>query len=183
MMPADLPESSGPGGLMAFTGVQASAFIGVAWRDGLWEARTRDPATGKLKHLGAFASEVEAARKYDEFAATITGRPLNFRSPSLHPPNAKKARVKGPLEGGAVEKVGTAKKRLSDQQGMSSLLVSLSSSTSLPSRKPQLKKDVSHAAEVQVPPPVTSTTAQRISKRRGKKASKKKESLVDNRKV
>ena len=54
-----------------------SKFVGVTWykRDRKWEARIK--IDGKMKNLGCFHDEKEAACKYDE-QATLIARPVNF---------------------------------------------------------------------------------------------------------
>ena len=54
-----------------------SKFVGVSWhkRDKKWNAYIR--IDGKVKHLGYFHDEKEAACKYDEQAALLN-KPVNF---------------------------------------------------------------------------------------------------------
>ena len=54
-----------------------SKFVGVCWymRGKKWEAQIK--IDGKLKHLGRFDDEKEAACKYDEQAALLN-KPVNF---------------------------------------------------------------------------------------------------------
>ena len=70
-----------------------SAFTGVCWNKEKkkWLAKIRKD--GKSSHLGYFDDEEEAARKYDEAAATL-GRPLNFETcASSEPSTAKETKV------------------------------------------------------------------------------------------
>lgn len=68
------------------TGLQRSAsggpsrYRGVIWHksNSKWEARIYE--NGKQRFLGYYTSEEEAARVYDEAAARITGRVVNFPS-------------------------------------------------------------------------------------------------------
>lgn len=55
-----------------------SKYRGVIWHksNSKWEARIYE--NGKQRFLGYYASEEEAARVYDEAAARITGRAVNF---------------------------------------------------------------------------------------------------------
>ena len=59
-----------------------SFFVGVCWnkRVGKWAAQSR--LNGKTLYLGYFFDEKDAARKYDEHAASV-GRPVNFPRNSL----------------------------------------------------------------------------------------------------
>ena len=54
-----------------------SKFVGVSWiqRDKKWKAEIR--IDGKIKNLGSFHDEKEAACKYDEQAALLN-KPVNF---------------------------------------------------------------------------------------------------------
>ena len=56
---------------------RSSRYIGVGWvvKDQKWETKIR--INGKKTYLGYFADEVDAAKKYDEYAA-MDGRPVNF---------------------------------------------------------------------------------------------------------
>ncbi len=65
-----------------------SKYRGVIWHksNSKWEARIYE--NGKQRFLGYYASEEEAARVYDEAAAHITGRAVNF-------PNGSAAAVLG----------------------------------------------------------------------------------------
>ena len=56
---------------------RSSRYIGVGWvvKDQKWETKIR--INGKKTYLGYFADEVDAAKKYDEYAA-MNGRPVNF---------------------------------------------------------------------------------------------------------
>ena len=55
-----------------------SKYRGVIWHksNSKWEARIYD--SGKQRFLGYYTSEEEAARVYDDAAAKMTGRPVNF---------------------------------------------------------------------------------------------------------
>jgi len=54
-----------------------STFKGVSWNNHVKKWRSHIRIDGKLTFLGSFTNEKEAARKYDEKAATLS-RPLNF---------------------------------------------------------------------------------------------------------
>ena len=55
-----------------------SKYRGVIWHksNSKWEARIYE--NGKQRFLGYYTSEEEAARVYDEAAARMTGRAVNF---------------------------------------------------------------------------------------------------------
>jgi len=55
----------------------SSKHRGVTWDKKYGKWRSAIYFDGKLKHLGLFKSEEEAARKFDEVAAAL-GRPVNF---------------------------------------------------------------------------------------------------------
>jgi len=55
-----------------------STFKGVNWNQRAQKWQVQITIDGKSKFLGYFDSEVAAARKYDEVAATLVGRLLNF---------------------------------------------------------------------------------------------------------
>jgi hypothetical protein len=59
-------------------GTQTSRFTGLVWlrKQKIWNARIN--IDGKTSNLGYFDDEEDAARKYDEAAASIPGRKLNF---------------------------------------------------------------------------------------------------------
>jgi len=59
-------------------GVKKSRFAGLSWLQSkkLWAVRI--VIGGKRSHLGHFQDEEAAARKYDEVAATVPGKALNF---------------------------------------------------------------------------------------------------------
>ncbi len=63
-----------------------SKYRGVIWHksNSKWEARIYD--SGKQRFLGYYTSEEEAARVYDDAAAKMTGRPVNFPNDHKGPP-------------------------------------------------------------------------------------------------
>lgn len=68
----------GPAWQRSASGGGPSRFRGVIWHksNSKWEGRIYD--NGKQRFLGYYTSEEEAARVYDEAAARITGRAVNF---------------------------------------------------------------------------------------------------------
>jgi hypothetical protein len=58
-------------------GPKPSNFVGVSWDQKAEKWQVKISIQGKKQHLGQFASETEAAHKYDEQAA-LHGKPLNF---------------------------------------------------------------------------------------------------------
>ena len=65
-------------------GSSTSLFKGVSWEQssGKWKVQIR--ISGKRTHLGSYADEERAARRYDEFACTL-GRATNFALPVRTP--------------------------------------------------------------------------------------------------
>ena len=55
-----------------------SIYVGVNW-DQRWEKwKARIMVDSKMRHLGYFDEEADAAKKYDEHASTSPGKPVNF---------------------------------------------------------------------------------------------------------
>ena len=69
-------------------------YVGVNWdrRFEKWKARIM--IDSKMRHLGYFHEEVDAAKKYDELASTSPGKPINFPGPGQIQAVKKKALVK-----------------------------------------------------------------------------------------
>ena len=74
-MPLNFPT----GGQAKASKAGSSRFRGVSWKKGneKWSAAIK--TNGERTNLGYFSNEEDAARKYDEVAASL-GRPLNFPS-------------------------------------------------------------------------------------------------------
>jgi hypothetical protein len=70
----------------------SSKFYGVGWNSRLNKWKAEIKINGKTTHLGYFADEEEAARKFDQAAAPIDGRSLNFAGEE-EPTSLKAARV------------------------------------------------------------------------------------------
>jgi hypothetical protein len=70
-----------------------SIYVGVNW-DQRWEKwKARIMVGGRMRHLGYFDREADAAKKYDEFACQTAGKPLNFPVAEGQKQAVKKATV------------------------------------------------------------------------------------------
>ena len=71
-----------------------SIYVGVNWDQRFEKWKARIMIGGKMRHLGYFHEEADAAKKYDELASTTPGKPINFPGPGQIQAVKKKALVK-----------------------------------------------------------------------------------------
>jgi hypothetical protein len=83
-------------------GPKRSAYRGVCWdkQPGKWKAQIKEPVTKRVKHLGLFVIEDEAAQAYDDAERSMRGAnaELNFPGPGEKQAKPRTTRTKEEAE-------------------------------------------------------------------------------------